>query len=161
MDAPRPTRLFAKSLRRRMSLPEVLLWKQLKGRKQDGLHFRRQHPVGPYVLDFFCDAARLCIEIDGDGHSFGDQPEKDERRDRYLADQGVTTLRLPADYVLAELDGAIRTIVHACQSSPTAKLGPGGRDSEAVAGIEARDSGVRCHAAQRLEPPQSLRASSP
>jgi very-short-patch-repair endonuclease len=74
MDAPDETRDFAKSLRRKLSLPEGLLWRAIKGRKLDGLHFRKQHPIGPYVLDFYCDEARLAIEVDGQSHSFGDLP---------------------------------------------------------------------------------------
>jgi very-short-patch-repair endonuclease len=51
-----------------MTLPEVLLWQELRGGKLDGLQFRRQHPVGPYILDYFCTAARLAVEVDGRGH---------------------------------------------------------------------------------------------
>lgn len=61
MEAPGRTRLFARALRGKMTLPEVLLWKALKGRQLNGLHFRRQHPLGPYVLDFYCDAAVATI----------------------------------------------------------------------------------------------------
>ena len=52
----------ARTLRRKMTLPEVLLWQELRGGRLNGLHFRRQHPVGPYILDFFCAAARLAVE---------------------------------------------------------------------------------------------------
>jgi very-short-patch-repair endonuclease len=60
-----------------MSLPEVMLWKGLRGRQPGKPVFRRQHPLGPYVLDFFCPSARLCVEIDGGSHSFGDRPRAD------------------------------------------------------------------------------------
>jgi very-short-patch-repair endonuclease len=62
--APKPrkrTMRSARDLRRRMSLPEVLLWRELK-KRPNGLKFRRQHPTGPYVLDFYCGDARLAIE---------------------------------------------------------------------------------------------------
>ncbi|WP_414694982.1 endonuclease domain-containing protein [Phenylobacterium sp.] len=72
-----------------MSLPEVLLRKALKGRKLSGLHFRKQHPVGPYVLYFFCEARRLAV--DGGSHSLGDRPGRDERRDAWLRDRGIDT----------------------------------------------------------------------
>jgi very-short-patch-repair endonuclease len=93
-----------------MSLPEVLLWRALKGARLDGHHFRRQHPLGPYILDFYCHALRLAVEIDGQSHGFGDGPAHDARRDRFLLERGVRTLRLPARAVLEDLDGAVRTI---------------------------------------------------
>src|SRR6201996_6034196 len=110
MDGSRVTKDRAKALRRTMSLPEVLLWKALKGRAVDRLHFRKQHPIGPYVLDFYCDAAKLAVEVDGAGHGFGDRPERDERRDAWLAAQGIDTLRLPASLILRDVDAAVRTI---------------------------------------------------
>ena len=113
MDAPDETRDFARTLRRRLSLPEGLLWRALKGRKADGLHFRRQHPIGPYVLDFYCAAAELAVEVDGRSHDVDSGPAADARRDAWLADQGIRTLRLPAYLVLTDLDAAVRTIVEA------------------------------------------------
>jgi very-short-patch-repair endonuclease len=117
MDAPRTTKDRAKSLRRRMSLPEVLLWKAIKGRKLEGLHFRKQHPVGPYVLDFYCEALRLAVEVDGGSHSFGDRPGLDERRDAWLRDRGITTLRLSAALILDDVDDATRTILGRVEAS--------------------------------------------
>jgi len=97
-----------------MSLPEVLLWTRL--RKQfAGVRFRRQHPVGRYILDFYCPSARVAVEIDGWGHNLGDQPARDERRDVWLATQGVRVLRIPADQVLSDIEGALDQIVGALQ----------------------------------------------
>lgn len=93
----------AKRLRREMTLPEVLLWQQLRGR--DGEKWRKQHPAGPYVLDFYCDAARLCVEVDGEIHARGTAPAADARRDAWLAAQGVATMRVPAAEVLNNLAG--------------------------------------------------------
>src|SRR3546814_18208556 len=62
----------ARRLRREMTLPEVLLWQRLKGRSQ-GFKFRKQHPVGIVVLDFYCAAKRTAIEIDGTVHDMGDR----------------------------------------------------------------------------------------
>jgi very-short-patch-repair endonuclease len=93
----------ARTLRREMSLPERLLWQCLRGRH--GLvKFRRQHPCGPYVPDFYCASARLTIEIDGESHSLGDRPQRDERRDAYLRDQGLDILHIPARDVLNDPD---------------------------------------------------------
>src|SRR5690349_1142787 len=93
-----------------MSLPEVLLWSATKGRQVDGLQFRKQHPIGPYVLDFYCDAAKLAVEVDGASHGTEDRPDRDERRDAWLAGKGVRTLRLPAELVLRDPNDALDTI---------------------------------------------------
>jgi hypothetical protein len=55
MEAPPKTVERAKELRRKLTLPEVILWRELRGRKLDGARFRRQHPIGPFILDFYCD----------------------------------------------------------------------------------------------------------
>ena len=81
----------------------------LRGSRLGGLKFRRQHPFGPYVLDFYCTALRLAVEVDGLAHSTGSQPQRDRRRDNWLAEQGVRTLRLSALDV-KDLDVALRTI---------------------------------------------------
>jgi very-short-patch-repair endonuclease len=111
MDAARPVRDRAWIYRRAMSLPEVLLWQALRGRKLLGLHFRRQHPIGPYILDFFCGAAMLCVEVDGQSHDFADRPVRDERRDAWLLSQGIRTVRISASTILSDVDDAVRTIV--------------------------------------------------
>ena len=74
----------ARALRKSMSLPEALLWRRLRPREFDGPNVRRQHPMEPYVLDFYCEARKLCIEVDGEGHGFGDRPQRDARRDAWL-----------------------------------------------------------------------------
>ena len=93
-----------------MTLPEGLLWRALRARKLDGLHFRKQHPIGPYVLDFYCDGQKLAVEVDGQVHGFGDRPQRNERRDAWLAAKGIRTLRLSAELVLQDVDDATRTI---------------------------------------------------
>jgi len=100
----------AKHLRQKLSLREGLLWRALKAGKLDGLKFRKQHPIGPYVLDFYCHAVRLCIEVDGGSHGFGRRPLDDARRDQWLLDHGIRTLRLSATLVLEDVDDAVRTI---------------------------------------------------
>jgi len=99
----------AKKLRREMTLPEVLLWQQLR-RGGTGQHWRHEHPAGPYSLDFYCDAAKLCVEVDGEAHERDDRPERDARRDAWLAAHGVVTLRIPAVEVLRNLEGVIRRV---------------------------------------------------
>ena len=121
MAAAPEAREMARSLRRALTLPEGLLWKALKARRQDGLHFRRQHPLGPYVLDFYCAQARLCVEVDGSSHGAADRPGRDIARDRWLREQGVETLRLRAGLVLEDLDAALGMIRTAART----RLGQG------------------------------------
>ena len=100
MRAPDQTHKRAKALRSTLSLPEKLLWVRLRRRESDLPIFRRQHPFGPYVLDFYCTSARRCIEVDGASHSMGDRPERDERRDAWLRVQGIEVVRIAASSVL-------------------------------------------------------------
>jgi very-short-patch-repair endonuclease len=93
-----------------MSLPEVLLWRVLRARP-GGLKFRRQHPAGLYVLDFFCASRRLAIEIDGEAHNQGDRPARDEKRDAWLTSEGITVCRIPAREVLADIESVVTHIV--------------------------------------------------
>ncbi len=107
----------ARQLRRKMSLPEVLLWQQLR-QSPGGHRFRRQHPAGPYDLDFYCAPARLAIEVDGAAHDFGDRPTRDAARDAWLEGQGVRVLRLPAKAVLTDLDAVLRLILASVDPPP-------------------------------------------
>ena len=88
MRAPLLTFKRARALRRAMTLPEVLLWQAVRGGQVGGLRFRRQHPIGPYVLEFYCPAIRLAVEIDGAAHDTPDRADHDLRRDAWLAGQG-------------------------------------------------------------------------
>ncbi len=84
MRAPIQTQNRAKVLRRSLSQPERTLWAMLRGNQQ-GLHFRRQHAAGQYILDFYCASARLCVEIDGPSHE--DRAVHDQRRTDWLANK--------------------------------------------------------------------------
>jgi very-short-patch-repair endonuclease len=110
MRTEKPRVARSRALRREMSLPEVLLWIELRGGRLGDLKFRRQHPVGPYVLDFYCPAKRLAIEIDGEAHAGDDRAERDRIRDQRLAERGIRALRIPARDVLQSVDSAISAI---------------------------------------------------
>jgi very-short-patch-repair endonuclease len=117
-----------------MTLPEVILWNWLRQRPT-GLKFRRQHPTGPYVLDFFCSDARLAIEVDGEAHSWGDRPERDGARDEWLRSAGIQTLRIPATEILKDADAVLRyiiaeAIVRVPLHHPAAPAGPPGKLGE-------------------------------
>ena len=101
----------ARRLRRDMTLPEVVLWRELR-RRQWGMHFRKQHPIGPYVLDFYCSQHRLAVEVDGFVHGLPGQAARDERRDVWLTEQGIRVLRFAAADVLndRELEGVLTLI---------------------------------------------------
>ncbi|OYW46629.1 MAG: hypothetical protein B7Z08_07125 [Sphingomonadales bacterium 32-68-7] len=100
----------AKRLRRELSLPEAKLWQHLRT-SRGGYRFRRQHPAGPYVLDFFCARANLAIEIDGFAHDTGERAERDSRRDAWLAEHRIDTVRIPATEVLRDSHEVARSLV--------------------------------------------------
>ena len=83
----------ARKLRRNQTWAEKLLWRWLRDRRFNGYKFRRQRPMGRYILDFFCEEARLNLELDGGGHGAPEQHAKDTARDAWLATQGVQVLR--------------------------------------------------------------------
>ena len=86
------------------------LWTRLRQRR-DGLPaFRRQHPCGPFILDFYCPTLKLAIEVDGLIHATADAPERDARRDAWLASQGVEIVRYPASDVLRDADEVAHSI---------------------------------------------------
>jgi very-short-patch-repair endonuclease len=115
----------ARKLLRVMSPSEAMLWNVLR-RRPAGLQFRRQHPVGPYVLDFLCRPAGLAIEVDGKAHDFALTVARDERRDAWLADRGIATLRIPAAEVHRNLEGVVIHIIQRCvgRTPPPAPLVP-------------------------------------
>jgi very-short-patch-repair endonuclease len=83
----------ARQLRKRETWSEKLLWSWLRGRRFSDYKFRRQHPVGKYSLDFFCEEAELNIELDGSQHGLPDQQKHDREREEYLKARGIKTLR--------------------------------------------------------------------
>jgi very-short-patch-repair endonuclease len=115
LTGPKRTVERARKLRRTLSLPEVLLWRVLR-KRPTGLKFRRQHPAGPYVLDFFCSQARLAIEVDGIAHDMGDRSERDAVRDAWLARNGIAVLRIAAADVLRDVGEVVQQIVRACEA---------------------------------------------
>jgi very-short-patch-repair endonuclease len=122
LSASPNARQVARKERQSGNLPEVLIWRELR-KRPGGYKFRRQHPLSEVVLDFACLETRLAVEIDGEAHNRSDRPERDVRRDAYLAARGFAVLRLPAQYVLENLEGAIATIVAACDERLPLRMG--------------------------------------
>jgi len=98
-------------MRKAMSEPEVMLWSRLRGRGPDKPTFRRQHPFGSIILDFYCTAARLAVEVDGATHWDEAARAKDEARDRWLMSQGVRVHRIPASRIYHDLGGAVDAVL--------------------------------------------------
>jgi very-short-patch-repair endonuclease len=90
---------------------EIIIWKYLSRSQLNGCKFRRQHVVVPFIIDFFCPAKALAIEIDGTTH----RHEKDRARDAQLATQGVKTLHFTNQQVGTNIDGVITAIIHALE----------------------------------------------
>ena len=146
MDAPKQKKLQppalrqpikqvrrARDQRKKLSLPEVLLWQQLQ-KRPGGYRFRKQFPLTPYTADFACLSSRLLIEVDGEAHERGDQPQRDEARDAFTAGKGFRTLRLPAVEVLNNMEGCLTAIVIACREAgpppPSLRAGQAPRSGE-------------------------------
>ena len=94
----------ARRLRKALTKPKLWLWLRLKARTQDGIVFRNQHPLGPYILDFYCAKVKLCVEVDGEIHTHDHQREHDKARDRRLTDRGIHVHRIIARDLLADPD---------------------------------------------------------
>ncbi|AQR60807.1 hypothetical protein BZG35_03415 [Brevundimonas sp. LM2] len=100
----------ARSFRRRLTPPEARLWIRLKGNRLGGLGFRKQHPIGPYILDFYCAAAKLAVEVDGASHATDERAAHDERRTVWLGGRAIRVIRITARAVKDELDGVLEFI---------------------------------------------------
>jgi very-short-patch-repair endonuclease len=98
----------ARSLRQQETPPENLLWLALRNGQIGGLKFRRQHPIGPYVADFFCHSIKLVVELDGMSHS--DKKSQDAEKSKYLESQGYQVLRITNEDVIRDLDAVTREI---------------------------------------------------
>jgi very-short-patch-repair endonuclease len=91
-QSPKATRI-ARNLRKRESWGERLMWSWLRDHRFSDYKFRRQHPIGSYILDFFCNEAKLNIEVDGFQHGFPSNSIADAKRDAFLESQGIKVLR--------------------------------------------------------------------
>ena len=102
----------ARAGRRHQTLAERKIWQWLR-RRHAGFHFRRQHPVAGYILDFYCAALKLCIEVDGGVHDTAERFAYDEERRKRLAAFGIAVLRLRNEHIMEQPDGAWALIVDA------------------------------------------------
>jgi len=108
----------ARALRKRLTPREVKLWVKLRELKPLGFHFRRQAPIGRYIVDFASFKSRLVIEADGGQHGMLDETQLDQTRDAFLRSQGFEVLRFWNSDIDGNLDGVMETIFSALKSSP-------------------------------------------
>jgi very-short-patch-repair endonuclease len=105
----RPVVYSARKLRRKMTLPEILLWEQVRANKI-GVKFRRQHPIGAYVADFYCAAVKLVIEIDGGIHGLSEVQIRDQDRDTKLNHFGYRVMRFSDRAIFEDLETVVGLI---------------------------------------------------
>jgi very-short-patch-repair endonuclease len=120
----------AKALRQQMTDAERCLWQQLRAHRFMGLKFKRQKPLGHYIVDFMCFEAGLVVELDGGQHA--EQVAYDQRRDAWLQEQGFTVLRFWNHEVLLQTNAVLEQLrlwVEKKQPSPPAPLPPAGEGS--------------------------------
>jgi very-short-patch-repair endonuclease len=127
-DGERRSRALAKELRKKMPRSEALLWSYIRRRALNGARFRREHPIGPYVADFACVAAKLVVEVDGYTHWTPEQVERDARRSKYLQEHGWRVLRVTSADVYDNLSGVWETIACLLPGSAARDLPASGED---------------------------------
>ncbi|UWU93848.1 endonuclease domain-containing protein [Bradyrhizobium sp. CB1015] len=117
-------RAAAKKLRANTTPHERMLWRALKEFPMDGSHFRRQAPIGPYVVDFFCPAKRLIIELDGGHHNEDDTAARDLERQRWLEHEGYRVLRFWNSEIATDLTAVMERIYVEMYGSREAETTP-------------------------------------
>lgn len=113
---------FARALRGISTDAEKLLWKHLRGKRLFGLKFRRQEPIGKYIVDFVCHEKKVIIELDGGQHS--EELERDQKRDRWFRGEGFKVLRFWNNDVLSQTEEVLETIMKNCLESPSPSSPP-------------------------------------
>jgi very-short-patch-repair endonuclease len=110
-----PPRLlqYARELRHPQTPAEQKLWSRLRNRQLNGYKLRRQHPIERFIIDFYCDEAKLCIEVDGDSHA--EQIEYDQARTAYLNELGYTVIRFTNREVFNQCEAVLQHIAEECQ----------------------------------------------
>ena len=101
---------LARQLRNNSTKSEIILWKQLKGKRMRGYDFHRQKPIDQYILDFFCHELMLGIEVDGYSHQLEDIQKKDAIKEKRLKELGIYVMRFTDDQVMKDLGNILREI---------------------------------------------------
>jgi very-short-patch-repair endonuclease len=148
VDAPKsPTwqvstrqRSHARSLRHNLTDAKRIIWNAIRAHRLGGASFRRQAPIGPYIVDFVCHDAQLIIEIDGGQHFDAEHMKRDARRDAFLSSKGYCVLRFNNHDVITNRQGVLETIAAAVEHAPSPPL-PRKRGREQTE-LVARPSGT-------------------
>lgn len=107
----------ARKMRRKPTEPERRLWRHLRGKQLGGFKFRRQHPMGKYIVDFYCFEVGLVVEVDGSSHAF--RQEYDARRTAFLEAQGNVVIRFWNREVMENVEGVLAVILAKCEELAT------------------------------------------
>ena len=137
MRAGRVVRQRAKELRQVGMSAERQLWERLRGQQLDGLKFRRQHPIGHCIVDFYCAEARLVVELDGGIHTT--QREWDVERTAILEAQGYRVIRFWNEVVIGEIDAVLAEIAVAVRGEPSPSPGASTRLAPPSPGSQERE----------------------
>ena len=113
---------------------ESQLWQSLRNR-QLGFHFRRQHPIERFIVDFYCSKAKLVVEIDGQIHA--GRSGEDRTRDAFIESSGFRVLRFKNEQVLEDLDGVLQGILAALATSPPAAASPSPPAERGIKGVRS------------------------
>jgi very-short-patch-repair endonuclease len=115
-------KIFARELRMNMTETEMFLWQRIRRKQLFGYQFYRQKNIGNYIVDFYCPAAKLIIELDGGQHYSKNGMIRDEQRDSYLCSLGFSTLRFSDREVFKNTEGVIEKICQYLKKSPPTPL---------------------------------------
>src|SRR5262245_47003511 len=107
---PQSSKRRRRELRRSPTPAESYLWHSLRKSRLDGKKFRRQHGIGPYIVDFYCPESRVIVELDGEGHTEPWGVERDDARTRFLSKFGMRVLRFENKEVFRDREGVVETI---------------------------------------------------
>ncbi|MDI4232480.1 endonuclease domain-containing protein [Bradyrhizobium sp. Arg237L] len=131
-----------------MTDAELRLWRALRRDQLNGLSFRKQHPIGPYTVDFYCSRLRLAVEVDGGQHA-EERKKAADRRTRWLAEKGVTVVRYWNNDVLSNLEGVLSDLLAHTERlaqaettpTPTLPLSGGGRSERSPSHLPLKRGG--------------------
>jgi very-short-patch-repair endonuclease len=118
-DVPTANRRFAKAMRQSMTTAEFRLWQRLRKPGIEGCRFRRQAPVGPFIVDFLCPQKRLIVELDGDQHGFPVAEEADAKRTEWLRQNGYVVIRFWNNEVMNNIEGVCEAIWASSRGEPS------------------------------------------
>ncbi|MEW5825256.1 MAG: N-6 DNA methylase [Candidatus Bipolaricaulota bacterium] len=132
----------ARELRQRATPAEAFAWELLRDRRFLGLKFRRQHQIGDYVVDFYCDEKKLVLELDGPIHDTTARQQVDHKRDAYIKALGLTVLRIPNERLLDRTEETLREIAEAVGASPSGRAaGDGASEALHIPSTSGRGAG--------------------